>query len=216
MKEKIVTTETVAEARDELLAEHEAASIRNIRKKLGGGSLSTIHAKLKQLQTLKPEIPLNTQERLKPLLQAGAELLMKTSEDISCALRAENKCLLDDMDALAQSLQDTEASLEDLKTAHMALQESNSALKYNYDRTREELEKKEAELNSAKEELIKARLNLEGYQEVREEAKEARDRAAKLEGRLEVYEGKNDNFQAISPKKEGIRLRPKRAAEELG
>jgi chromosome segregation ATPase len=201
MREKIVTTESVAAARDELLSEGKPISIRNIRDKLGGGSLSTILAVFKQVKTATPEIPVDTQERLRPLLTTGAELLMKASQEISSKLMGENKRLTDDVDAIAQSLQDTEASLEELKATHETLQESHRALKFDYDRTREQLEKNEEALNRVKEELIEARINLEGCQEARKEAKEARDRAAKLEGRLEVYEGKKAPSEGISPKK---------------
>jgi chromosome segregation ATPase len=203
MREKIVTPESVAAARDQLLSENQTPSLRTIRTKLGGGSLSTIHTVFKQVKTASPEIPIDTQERLRPLLTVGAELLMKASQDISSTLRAENKRISDDIDALAQSLQDTEASLEDLRAAQNTLQENYDSLKFNYDRTREQLEKTEAALDRTKEELIEARLSLEGCQEARREAKEACDRAAKLEGRLEVYEGKKTPYEDISPKKEG-------------
>jgi chromosome segregation ATPase len=216
MIEKIVTPDSLAAARDELLSEGKTASIRNIRKKLGGGSLSSIHSGLRLLKTATLEIPLDTQERLRPLLSCGAELLKKAGEEISCALRAENQRLSDDLDSLAQSLHDTEASLSALIADHGSLQESYKALKFDYDREKELLGRRETELDGIKEDLIQAKLNLKGYEAARDEAREARDRAAKLEGRLEVYESKTAQPEDVSQAKEGIRPRVKKPVGELG
>jgi predicted thioredoxin/glutaredoxin len=154
MDENSVTIKSVATARDELLAEYKPATIKNIRKKIGRGSLSSIRAKLNQLQKLETDVQSDTKDKLRPLLQVADELLTKASEDMSGALSAQNLRLSDEIDELTEILKHGMEILEDLKAGYEYVEEAYLALVSNYDRLWDLLERKKREIEQLREELI--------------------------------------------------------------
>jgi hypothetical protein len=109
--------------------------------------LSTIKTKLEQLKKLKPDIPINIQDRMRPLLKVADELLTKASKDLSGALRAKNQRLSNDIDELAQILNDGEDILRVLNAAYEDIEGDYYTLITDYQLFLDELERKKPEDN---------------------------------------------------------------------
>jgi chromosome segregation ATPase len=161
-------------------------TLRGVRDRIGGGSLSTIQALLKETIGGISEITMDIESKLGPLKSAGAELIRNTLRDAS---EAQNE-------ALETLRLDNETILKDLGE----LEIENNELKARLKELEAELVKMETLLNQSREvnktlnetvmlanlELSKRSIREEDYKVAKAEASEARDRAAKLEGMLEA------------------------------
>jgi hypothetical protein len=190
-----VTLESVTAAMDSLKAQNRKPSLRTIRETIGSGSLSTIHAILEKIKANSPCVPLDTQERLRPLMVAAAELVKTVAEETSSDLRAEIVRLNADVDEVSKSLAAIETSYRDLQDAYDKISENCCYLTAALKQTREALDSTGARLEDAQKELAISKLRGEDYQIAREEAKEAQERAARLEGLLEAREAKRPKVE---------------------
>jgi ABC-type transporter Mla subunit MlaD len=192
-----VTLESVTAALDSLKAQNRKPSLRTIRETIGSGSLSTIHAILKRIQADSPSVPLDTQEKLRPLMVVAAELVKTVAEETSSDLRAEIVRINADLDEVSKSLAAIEANYQDLNVAYDKVSDNCSYLVASLKQAREALGATAAKLEDEQKELAISKLRAEDYQIAREEAKEAQERAAKLEGLLEALEGKRPKVEPL-------------------
>jgi hypothetical protein len=198
----IATKESIIEAIAKLKAEGLQVSIRAIKDKLGGGSLSTIHAKLKEVNADIPVISVDIEAKLRPFLLAGAELIQSTMREASTAYEASiDQCKLD-IETLSEALSSTESekdsALEELEALKIANLELTTSLKL----ANELRETIETDYERTKAELITIKIREADYLAAKEEAAEARNKAAKLEGRFEELERRNSTNVGGKLKKE--------------
>ena len=196
---KLATTQAVIDAIDELTKEGVEPTLERIKGKTGG-SYTTILSVMAQIKAQFHQVPLNTEEKLRPLLDAAASLVLKVEEDTAVAFREK----IDEQSRLIQELNDIVAKSEAAKEAAMEEAETKEAdrLKLADDNKHLSslLETARTELNEARVEMIKVKIREEDFQVAKKEASEARERASKLEGRLEEIE-LSRSTQDQAPKK---------------
>lgn len=183
-KEPLVTKNSVLETILGLKADAKQDTLRGIRDKLGGGSLSTIHAMRLEIRTESPEIPPSIETKLGPYMNAGAELVRRTVKELNAVHQSQIETLQNDCDAIVEQLSKAEAEALELAARIEELEakliERDAAKKMDSETI--------ARLNRVAEqtssEMIKRSIREEDYKEAKAEATEAREKAAKLEGRL--------------------------------
>lgn len=186
--ERVVTTEKVAAAREKLKAEGKRESIRMIREELGGGSLSTIQPILKRLRSETPEVPLDLQGEMKPLVAAGMDLVNGAVKAATAGMKALNEQLNMDLDCFKEEVTLLEAAKAEALEKLGKLREDNMQLSAANTQLKGFLADAQASLEQTKADLIRANIREEDLQAAKKEAIEARNAAARLEGRLEEIE----------------------------
>jgi chromosome segregation ATPase len=146
---------------EELKSMGKPASVRAVRTIIGHGSMSTIHPIVKAILSASPTLPVDTEEKFRPLLEAAAVVTKKVVLEATSLLKVEIERLESDGEEAATTI----TSLE------------------------EDLKKKMAEIEQLKSEKsnLTAMVSLreKDFQEAKVEAAIAREKAAKLEGQLE-------------------------------
>jgi hypothetical protein len=186
----IVTTESVKQTIQDLKDEGHRISIRTIRDKLGGGSLSTIHAKLKEIDTEIVEIPANTEAKLKPILDASVQLIKTIRKETATVAATEIELLKLNLDTMSEGLATAESERDEALAAAEAQKVANielvGSIKFSEEQRKSTIER----CQMLEEELTRLKIREPEYLEAKAEAAEARDRAARLEGRLEEIKRK--------------------------
>jgi chromosome segregation ATPase len=184
----VVNIESVTDAFETLQAEGRRPTTRAIQERLRGGSLSTIHAFLKQLKAQAMEIPAELENTLTPLIDAGKQIIKATLTNADSANREKVKDLEEEVESFSRDLLKSEnekmESLEKITELEAQLNMLTSELTL----VKESREAEKRSFYEIQEELAQLRLKKEDYKLAREEISSAIERAARLEGRLEERE----------------------------
>jgi hypothetical protein len=108
-QESLVSIETVKAAMERLTAAGKSITIRAIQAEIGGGSVSNIHMHLQKIKAeAGPEIPLETDETFKPILNSSREVF-KAAVDSATKEHAEKiKSLTLDIETISFDLNKSE------------------------------------------------------------------------------------------------------------
>jgi hypothetical protein len=198
----LVTHQSVNSAINSLKEENRQVSIRAVREKLGGGSLSSIHAMLKKIRAEIPEVPIETEAKLRPLLTVGAELIKTTFEEVATTFRSELDQRTKDLDFFSNSLAISEAAKQETLATIEQRDAFVAELSAGIKQLNERLEAATNSLEESNNRLIRMKIREEDFLMAKKEAAEACDRAARLEGRLEEIERKLSTVNEAPVKKE--------------
>ena len=198
----IVTADSVRQAIQDLKVAGASPTLRGIRGRLGGGSLSTILAKRQEVIGGIPEIPPDIEAKLGPYINAGAELVQVTMREAAAIQMERIGTLQQDFEAMSKDFEESEAENAELKARIESLEadliKRDVAIKLGAEMS----ESLKMDLELANADLAKKTIREEDYKEAKAEAAEARERVARLEGRLEEMERALVKRKAERPAKE--------------
>ena len=209
----IVTADSSCQAVLDLKSIGAPPTLRGIKDKLGGGSLSTIQARRQEIMAELPEIPPEIEAKLGPYINAGAELVQVAMREANASQMERVKTLQQDFETISKELKESEVENAELKTR---IEELEEELIKRDARVKLDLEMSESlkmDFERTKTELIKKLIREDDYQKAKAEACEAKEKAAKLEGRLEEMERTLAKQEAERPIKEpGVKKNKARRA----
>jgi chromosome segregation ATPase len=180
----VVTFETVSAAVEALAAEKRRPTTRAVQEKLGGGSLSTIHVHLKKIKADTPEISLELEDAMRPVLEAVAAMAKAIHEQAGVIQKGQLKDLEDDVDRFSKTLLlvegEKQTALERIKELERQVSQLQSELQVTKDGWKTDKEMLQVSQN----ELAQVKNRSEDWKAAREEVVEYRANVARLEERI--------------------------------
>lgn len=202
MSIQIATHEAIAEALQLMKLSDVPINLKNIRLRVGGGSMSTIAKIYNQIKTKLPEVPPLSDDDLRPVNANIHKLLNERYGQFKKRHELELDALTEDHNAVIKEMESLEKELDVLKSTLESLKDQNVELTVALKQTQLALDNALAKIDDFNKEQIRMKIKLEEFEKAKADAVEARDRAARLEGRLEAIEPRV-NAQSQPAKKKG-------------
>jgi hypothetical protein len=208
MTQSKVTFEMVEKAVGQLIAEGKSVILQNVSDKTGCSD-NTLIPLLRRIEAVTPKIPHDSDDRLRPIMVASADVVKIATEMVTSGLIAkseEMEAMIEDFRKLLSNAEavanEAKAEIEKKDAKISKLEAANEHLKVT-------LETLKSKNDLAKAEQIKAEVHEEDCRiakaeadSARAEAAEAREKALRLEGLLEGLELGRNKVKPERPRKE--------------
>lgn len=181
----LVSVESVRRVAAGMRDAGEKTTLRAVRDKLGGGSLSDIQDALSLIKAEFDKMPPDVEDMLEPLVRLAAKLLREAMEKAAAELKERLDTLQLDNDELSGALAESEARNAELGARVKGQNDELIKRDALVSEANERNGKLDEALRLANAELIKRTIREEDYKQSKAEAVEAIERTAELKGQLE-------------------------------